>query len=301
MTDVKHSPWLPALGKSIKQAREKLGISQVTLAERAAISYQYLSGLENGRENLSVSVLDSVCLALGIELDQMVCRGKKYLNTPKNFNVAERPGIEKSNFREVPLPKGLTNAEIYLALKETELAISALNDSMITQYGFSLSSLIQKNNFSGIVSNLITKFIDSGTSFKSNTETKYPDLIDPSSKIGLEIKSTMNIGKGGESHNGHDGWHLLCCFELLNCGNIKFVHIMAADLIGHLGKDADWKYCGSKVKKTTGSQRTETYTTNSRGTAKLRHGSVYIDPSVDYSRWRVDKSLPLPQYSIFSR
>jgi len=83
-------------------------------------------------------------------------------------------------------------------------------------------------------------------------------------------------------------------------GDIQFIHVMFADLIGHGRRNADWKYIGSKVNKKTGSQRTETYNTTSRGTTKLRHGTVYLDTSVvDISRWRIDPKVPAPPHSPF--
>jgi hypothetical protein len=64
---------------------------------------------------------------------------------------------------------------------------------------------------------------------------------------------------------------------------------MFADLRGHKDKKSDWKYVGSKVNKTTGSQRTETYVTNLQGTTKLRYGTVYLNTKkINISRWRMD-------------
>jgi hypothetical protein len=121
--------------------------------------------------------------------------------------------------------------------------------------------------------------------------------------VGLEVKTTIRPGKGGESHNGHSGWHLIACFQLdKDSGDIRFIHIMFADLIGHGNPDADWKYLGSQVNKETGSQRTETYITNGKGIAKLRHGSIYLDTeSIDYSRWRTSMDIEPPPYSLFGK
>jgi hypothetical protein len=118
---------------------------------------------------------------------------------------------------------------------------------------------------------------------------------------GLEIKTTIRPGKGGESHNGHSGWHLVGCFSLnKESGQVQFMHIMFADLIGQGKPNADWKYVGSKVNAVTGSQRTETYTTTPAGTAKLRHGTVYLDTAaIDISRWRTDTAVKAPPYSPF--
>jgi hypothetical protein len=77
---------------------------------------------------------------------------------------------------------------------------------------------------------------------------------------------------------------------------------MFADLIGHGKADADWKYVGSKVNEATGSQRTETYVTNGKGTAKLRHGSIYLDlERVKHARWRTSLEIDPPAYSLFGK
>ena len=67
------------------------------------------------------------------------------------------------------------------------------------------------------------------------------------------------MGKGGESHNGHSGWHLIACFKIEEkTRNIRFVHVMMAVLNGHSRAEPDWTYVGSKVNPATGSRRTET-------------------------------------------
>ena len=120
--------------------------------------------------------------------------------------------------------------------------------------------------------------------------------------VGLEIKSTIQIGKGGESHNAHSGWHLIACFKIEEqTGNIRFVHVMMAVLNGHNHAEPDWTYVGGKVNPTTGSRRTETYNTTLIGTTKLRDGSVYLDPAVvEFRRWRQQRRSAMPTYSIFA-
>jgi len=52
---------------------------------------------------------------------------------------------------------------------------------------------------------------------------------------------------------------VVACFALdRESGDIRFVHVMLADLIGHDKPDPDWKYVGSKVNQETGSQQKST-------------------------------------------
>lgn len=137
--------------------------------------------------------------------------------------------------------------------------------------------------------------------FKHNHHQGYPDLLCNTTHEGLEVKATIQVGKGGESHNGHSGWHTIICFERTPAG-IEFIHVMFASLKGHRDRSADWKYVGSRVNQDTGSRRTETYTTTGAGTTKLRDGSAFLNPSrIDYSRWRQQRPGKAPAHSIFAK
>jgi hypothetical protein len=178
---------------------------------------------------------------------------------------------------------------------------------MIEEVGVPLQNLIQGNNFSGLVSNIFSNCMDQCSAYKRNHDQKYPDLIykkgNKGKGVGLEVKLTVNVGKGGESHNGHSGWHVIACYNFLEGGDIVFVHLMFAILNGHQSAESDWSYVGSRVNAETGSRRTETYTTNGFGTTKLRDGSIYIDTEhVDFSRWRQSrKAVEIPAWSIFAK
>jgi len=195
---------------------------------------------------------------------------------------------------------------IEAAANLTQSIIHRINHNMSLEVGQSLQSLLQGNNFSGLVSNIFSNAMDECSPYKHNHDQKYPDLIfgagNAGQSVGLEVKTTINIGKGGESHNGHSGWHVIACYNFLASGDIKFVHIMFADINGHQSKDPDWKYLGSRVNTVTGGRRTETYNTNLKGKTKLRDGSVYLDGSVvDFRRWHQERHGSIPPWSIFAK
>jgi transcriptional regulator with XRE-family HTH domain len=278
------------LGRTIKKLRESRGLSQEKLAEAAEITYQYVSDVENGKQNFSIGVLESVAAALGLSLSSLV--EAAYANPKPTPLLDPRYFVAKS-----PLPPELTASYVETALNETHRIIRLINTTLIKVANRPLSSYIQGNNFSGIVSNILCDAFSRMTPYKHNHDQKYPDLLlQPArgaNRDGLEVKTTIRPGKGGESHNGHSGWHVIACYELDKVsGDICFLHVMFADLVGHGGSKADWKYVGSTVNKDTGSQRTETYTTTPAGTAKLRHGTVYLNSErIDVSRWRTDPSV----------
>lgn len=287
------------LGAYIRAARERKGLTLEALAAKAGISYQYLSGVETGKENFSLQILEALSKAMDLPLRNLVASA---------YDLAtgtSAPTLSREFFRpSVPLPEGLTVAHIETAANLTQSIIHRMNRNMLQEIGQPLQSLIQGNNFSGLVSNIFSDSMNRSSPYKDNHDQRYPDLINKEARNGegegLEIKMTLNIGKGGESHNGHSGWHLIGCYNFLENGDILFVHIMLARLNGHQAQDPHWNYVGSKVNDKTGSRRTETYTTNLKGTTALRDGSIYLDSGiVKFGRWKQERSGDTPRWSIF--
>lgn len=235
-------------------------------------------------------------------LTEMQACGCKPTDVLKELRIAltegeEAPLAKPAMFRAVPMPAGLTNAHLGEAMNYTMALIAAINRDMREGVGQPLSKFIQANNFSGIVSNILTDALDKFSPYKHNHDQRYPDLKNAQG-IGLEMKAANKAGKGGESHNAHGGWHMIACFHLDEAsGNIRFVQIEVAELVSYLDEeDGDWHYCGSE-RNDEGSQRTETYYTTNRGTWKLRDGSAYLDTDiVDISRWRRNGG-EIPQHS----
>jgi len=290
------------IGRFVRQLRESKGLTQDQVASKTGISYQFLSGLENGRENFSIDVLESLSRALGIPLERLVAEA---FSGGGGFAA---PRVELKYFRpQVPLPPGMKVSHLEGALNATQRLIARINSNLVASGAKPLPEYIQGNNFSGLVSNVLCDALNEHSPYKHNSDQAYPDLINASARedgktVGLEVKSTIQIGKGGESHNGHSGWHLVACFQIEEGGAlIRFVHVMLAVLNGHAHPESDWVYAGSKVDAVTGSRRTETYNTTLTGTTKLRDGSVYLDPTaVKFKKWRQARKGAVPTFSIFS-
>ena len=291
------------IGRFVRGLREQKGLTQDQVAGKTGITYQYLSGLENGRENFSIDVLESLSKALARPLPQLISDAF----APAAGGTA--PVVKREFFRKgVPLPPGLKLSHMEAAMNATQGIVSRINANLISSGAKPLVEYIQGNNFSGLVSNVFCDALHDHSPYKHNSHQAYPDLINPSAKddgksAGLEVKSTIQIGKGGESHNGHSGWHCIACFTIeKNTGNVRFLHLLFAVLNGHSHAEPDWTYVGSKVNATTGSRRTETYNTTLIGTTKLRDGSVFLDTEViDFKRWRQARKSSVPPYSIFAK
>ena len=207
--------------------------------------------------------------------------------------------LSKKYLRTVPLPQDLNNTEIFRALQATQDFFHDIRQ----RTGIVLSNIIQANNFSGLVSNVFTKKLSETSNYNMNNQQRYPDLIHPSNSTGLEVKASNKPLKGGEGHNGHSGWHIIVCYEILEMGDVEFTNVEIANLIGFECANSDWTYNGSK-RNANNSQRTETYVTTGIGTAKLRDGSVYLNPNTVTITSRSVKNrkalpLPIPYYSPF--
>ena len=291
------------IGRFIRKLREQKQLTQEQLAGKTGITYQYLSGMENGRENFTLDILESLASALACPLPQFIAGA--FAPEASSSSIT----VNRDFFRsQVPLPPGMNISHLEAAMNATQEIVARINANLIASGGKVLPEYIQGNNFSGLVSNVLCDALNEHSPYKDNSDQAYPDLINPSVKkggkpVGLEVKSTIQIGKGGESHNGHSGWHLVACFLIEpTTGNIRFIHLMFAVLVGHNQPDADWTYVGSKVNADTGSRRTETYNTTLAGTTKLRDGSIFLDPSaVVFKRWRQKRKGAVPPYSIFAK
>ena len=60
------------IGACIRHFREKQQRTQESLAAQAGISYQYLSGIEKGKENFSWQVLEQLSAALRVPVRILV-------------------------------------------------------------------------------------------------------------------------------------------------------------------------------------------------------------------------------------
>lgn len=59
-------------GAKIKEYRKQLGLSQEAVAEKAGIHRTYVSAIENGKTDLSLSIADKIAKALGKKLSQVI-------------------------------------------------------------------------------------------------------------------------------------------------------------------------------------------------------------------------------------
>jgi transcriptional regulator with XRE-family HTH domain len=62
----------PAFGRRVRTLREKLGLSQEELAERAQLHWTYVSGIERGKRNPGLNTLARLSTALQVPLSKLM-------------------------------------------------------------------------------------------------------------------------------------------------------------------------------------------------------------------------------------
>jgi transcriptional regulator with XRE-family HTH domain len=65
------------VGLGVQRFRREKGLSQEELAHRAQIHQTYLSGVEGGKRNPSILVLDRIAIALGVDIEELFKERKK--------------------------------------------------------------------------------------------------------------------------------------------------------------------------------------------------------------------------------
>jgi transcriptional regulator with XRE-family HTH domain len=65
-----------AFGQATRRHRERIGISQETLADRAGIHRTYISSIERGRVRLGLDVAKKVADGLGVSLAKLIAEAE---------------------------------------------------------------------------------------------------------------------------------------------------------------------------------------------------------------------------------
>jgi transcriptional regulator with XRE-family HTH domain len=111
-------PWkahLEALGAYIRAQRVAAGLSLRDLAERTDVSNAYLSQVERGMHEPSLSVLRAVARALGVSLDALLARAGMLEDTPAEGTVAVVRETEAAILRDPELsePQRIALLSVY--------------------------------------------------------------------------------------------------------------------------------------------------------------------------------------------
>ena len=125
------------IGAYIRLLREKAGLTQEDLASQANISYQYLSGIETGKENFTILVLEKLVKVLNAPLKSIISLAYE------NADGTKAPVVNPAFFRRgTPLPGGLTFDHLKATLDHTQAIIHRINKNMQSESNCTLQSLI---------------------------------------------------------------------------------------------------------------------------------------------------------------
>jgi transcriptional regulator with XRE-family HTH domain len=72
MTHANGNVAVKVIGGAIRAVREQKGLTLENLAANADISYQYLSGIETGKENFSIKILEKIARALEMPMAALI-------------------------------------------------------------------------------------------------------------------------------------------------------------------------------------------------------------------------------------
>ncbi len=61
-----------ALGRTIIRQRQQMGLSQEALALKCGIARTYMTGIERGRHNLSLELIERIAKGLGVDTGQLL-------------------------------------------------------------------------------------------------------------------------------------------------------------------------------------------------------------------------------------
>lgn len=253
-----------ALGKVILQLRSDRGISQEKLALDAEVDRTRVGEIERGEANATIDTLSRVANVLGQKLGTLIVEAEE-LSSGVIRKIIPTVRPEYIN-RSVPLPTGLTHDQLEKALNQAHVTLSQVG--LDPEQGD-----IQYNIYSGAISNIVTKAIALASDFVQNKDTSHPDLFNPNldrnhPDWGLEMKTSNQIAKGGESHNPGQGWFMIVIYQIVE-GQTYIVQVEVARL-----EREDW----TVHERAKESNRTRTAVTLIDATNKLRRNSVYVDP-----------------------
>ncbi|TDO12987.1 DNA-binding XRE family transcriptional regulator [Bacillus subtilis] len=83
------------VGQRIKAIRKERKLTQVQLADKANLSRSYLADIERDRYNPSLSTLESVAGALGVQVSAIVGEENFIKEEPAQYNAKEEKDIAK--------------------------------------------------------------------------------------------------------------------------------------------------------------------------------------------------------------
>ena len=126
------------IGLFIRKLREQKQLTQEQLANKTGITYQHLSGMENGRENFTIDLLESLARSLAYPLPQFIA-GAFAPETSSSGISANRDYFRP----QVPLPPGMNISHLEAAMNATQSIVARINANLLVSGAKPLPEYIQ--------------------------------------------------------------------------------------------------------------------------------------------------------------
>ena len=132
------------------------------------------------------------------------------------------------------MPDGITTKDIENTMVSVIEIFKAIREGLNSYKLPPLHEIIRNNAYSGLVSDFVTVLLSKYSKFEKNKDTKFPDLINPETNVGLEVKATMRDPWGTVGHNVARGWFIVFQYDIdKENGLPKFTAVW----IGELNED----------------------------------------------------------------
>lgn len=79
--DRKNEHIVSAFAAALRSARQEAGMTQEDLADRAEVSVRFISQLETGKRQPSLSALAAVCRGLGIPMSVLIGAAERHFSS----------------------------------------------------------------------------------------------------------------------------------------------------------------------------------------------------------------------------
>ena len=130
------------IGRFLRKLREQKQLTQEQLANKTGITYQHLSGMENGRENFTIDILESLARALTCPLPQLIAGA--FAPEPTTLGLT----VNRDYFRpQVPLPPGMNISHLEAAVNATQSIVACINANLDCQRGKTAAGIYSRQQF----------------------------------------------------------------------------------------------------------------------------------------------------------
>lgn len=129
------------IGLRIKELRESRQLSSKDLAERAGITPQSLSRIENGRHDVVFTTLQRILAAMGYSLTDLAVAPGKHASLPALYRRLEGVGIDRGLLRKL-LPEQVRETVRGATGKRDDRAAEAVAEAISRVFGWSVSRIL---------------------------------------------------------------------------------------------------------------------------------------------------------------